>query len=461
MNATQARLQEILQDCLAKRGMPGASIAMLIGDETYAAAAGVANAHTRTPCSTQTVIPFGSVTKTITSTIALRLIEAGELRLDALVRDLVPEYRPISQIHYEEVQLRHLLTHSSGVSPTLFIDTGRNPDALARQMSIINAAPAYHAPGAMLCYSNNGMLLLGRAIEVATKLDWDEAVQEWFARPLGLDTIVTRPEQALRQHAAVGHAYDPASAQWRVEPMPFMFPGHGPAGSTMGGRASDLIALARAYLDGGAFISKEVAELAWTLQQPTLTPGALLGWGLGWQVNDWRGHRVISHDGATFGTKAFLRVIPEEHFALALLVNAPSGIALYDDVSHLILDEFTKVYEPRARDMPVAAMDAIGRCAGVYEDTLLRQEVEITRERAQLRVQPSGGSALHGAKASVFDIHPCGEDSFFVTGAAAVFYPPAGDIACDLVRRFTLTRDPGGAGELLCNGANIYRRIQT
>jgi CubicO group peptidase (beta-lactamase class C family) len=456
-------LESLLTESVQRHRVPGATVSILWDDKIYEAAAGVINAATGVSCTIDAVFPFGSVTKTITATAALRLAELGKLDLDAKVAEVVPEFQPANE-QLRDVRIRHLLTHTSGLIGTIFADTGRNPDALARQIPNINAAPAFHRPGELLSYCNSGMLLLGRAIEHVTRKSWDDAVQELVATPLGITTIVTRPEAALRMRTAIGHMFDPEAQRWLVEPHPFMLPGHAPAGSTMAGRARDLIVLARAYLDAfrrrsaSSFLESTTAVTAWNVQAPSPAPFTVLGWGLGWTIYDWHGSRVVGHDGATAGTKAYLRVAPDRGLAAALLVNAPTGLLVYEDVMGELFRGLAGIWEPVATEMPSRPNDTLPQYAGIFEDCHLSLEILFEHGREWLTATPNTTYPLMRRPAMRFPIQAISHDAFFLTGSGAVFYPPVGDVRCNLVRPFGLIRPRSDSSEFLYSNASAYRR---
>jgi CubicO group peptidase (beta-lactamase class C family) len=264
-------LTERLTASLAKHNLPGAAIAVQWKGRLYEAAAGVTHTSTGVPVTPDAVFPFGSITKTLNATLALRLVDQGKLDLDAPARTYVPEFDPVDK-RLADITVRQLLTHTSGLVGTLFNDTGRNEDALARQIELINAHPMAHPPGALLSYCNSGMLLLGRCIETASGQPWDIALRTLLAEPLGLDALVARPEFALRHRFAAGHVRMPGSPDWVVDPHPFLLHGHSPAGSTPAGRARDLVAMANAYLHGD-LLKPDTVDAAWSVQFPASYPG--------------------------------------------------------------------------------------------------------------------------------------------------------------------------------------------
>jgi CubicO group peptidase (beta-lactamase class C family) len=447
------RLTPLLQQSLDRHGLPGASLAVFADNRLYEVAAGVVNTLTGAPSTPDSLFMYGSATKTVTATMALRLIDEGRLSLDDLVSARVPEFQPVDKA-LADIRIRDLLTHSSGLVGSIFVDTGCNADAIAKQIPLINAQPRYHAPGALLAYCNSGYVLLGRAIELATELSWEQAVQA-VAAPLNA-TIVTRPEQALRFNTAIGHVIDPTTRRWVPIPAPFAMAGHAPAGSTMAGRARDLVLLARGYLDG-SLLRADTVNGAWRVHAPALAPGELLGWGLGWSVYDLDGRRIIGHDGSTAGTKAYLRVAPEQRVIVALLVNAQAGLPVYEDVVGEIFRELIGAWEKTADAMPTAPLSDIKDCVGAYSEGGVRMEISIDDGQAKVTLRPNASNPIHRTALMTYPVHPCGPNAFYTTGAAAVLYPPAGDLGVKLARvsRLVSTED----GEFLCSGPIICRRL--
>ncbi|MFM7273344.1 MAG: serine hydrolase domain-containing protein, partial [Gammaproteobacteria bacterium] len=99
-----------------------------------------------------TLFQYGSITKALTSTLVLRLVQQGLVALDAPVTDYVPEFRPASAELAKRITVRQLLAHSSGLPGTIFRDTGWGEDALRANVELINQHPQYVEPGLMFSY---------------------------------------------------------------------------------------------------------------------------------------------------------------------------------------------------------------------------------------------------------------------------------------------------------------------
>ncbi len=454
------RLDSLLRDGIARHRLPGASIAVLENGRIHEAAAGWANRAARIEATPDTVFHFGSVTKTLTATLVSLLIDQGAVDLDAPIARYVPEFSPPDPAVREAVTVRHCLNHTSGLVGTVFIDTGRNEDTLAKQVALLTGRPQYHPTGALLSYCNSGMVLLGRLTERLLEKPWHAALVQDLARPLGMHGVVTLPEQALRGRYAVGHLLDPASGDWMPDPNPFLFPGHMSAGSTPCGRARDLVLFAGMHIDGGTardgsrYLSQSIVKAMQT--RTVVSPVSFLnaGFGLGWGLYDWCGTRIVGHDGATASTLAFLRIHPERRVAAALLVNCRHGLPLYEDLFSAIFTELCDVWEPGAP--PTAPAGDLAAMAGSYSDGHVRFDLNPAGDGMQMSLQPLSANPLSKTLVQTAELHPRGEGQFFVDGPDAMVGIPDPQ-PTRLVRPFAVFEAAGT--QWLHAGTAAYRRL--
>ena len=380
-----AHWQQRLSRLAERHKVPGAQLGILrIGtnsDELVEAAHGVLHVRTGVPVRTDSLFQIGSITKVWTATVAMALVDEGLLALDAPVTEVLPELRLANPNVTKSVTLRHLLTHTSGIDGDVFTDTGRGDDCLEKYVGVLGEARQNHPLGATFSYCNSGFSLLGRMIEKVTGQSWDQALRDRLCVPLGLTHTVTLPEEALLFSAAVGH--EEQDGELAPAPIWALPRSIGPAGLVTS-TAADVLAFARLHLTGGlAADGKRVlsadgaAEMA--AHQADLPDEQAVGdsWGLGWIRFGWDGHRLVGHDGNTIGQTAFLRVLPEQGLAVALLTNGGHTRDLYQDLYREIFAEVAGVTlpEPFAPPPEPVAVDA-APYVGVYERTGVRMEVE-------------------------------------------------------------------------------------
>ena len=346
-------LQERLDDLRSKHRVPGASLAVLQGDEIDTVASGVLNLDTGVETTTESLFQIGSITKVWTTTVAMQRVDADLLELDAPVRTYVPEFRVADESVSRSVTIRHLLSHSSGIDGDHFADTGRGDDALEKYVLTCAPLRQVHPLGATMSYCNTGLSLLGRVIELATGEIWDAAIRVRLFEPLGLTHTATLPEEVLRRYrAAMGHI-EPPGQERRTASAWGLPRTAGPAGGICA-TSSDVLRFARLHLSGGDVDGNRIvsAESVHAMQEPQVeVPAGGFGlssrhWGLGWSIFDWGGRTVIGHDGGTIGQAACLRVVPDAGVAVALLTNGGDPIALYRELFRELLADLARVEMP-------------------------------------------------------------------------------------------------------------------
>jgi CubicO group peptidase (beta-lactamase class C family) len=435
-------IEALLTESVARWNIPGASMAVLVDGEVLEAAAGIANLNSGLRVTPDTLFPYGSITKALTSTLVLRLVQQGLVALDAPVTDYVPEFRPASAELARRITVRHLLAHSSGLPGTIFRDTGWGDDALRANVELINQHPHYFEPGLMFSYCNSGLLLLGRIAETVSGHPWHQVFQSVLAQPLGISTLVTRPEFALRHPFAVGHVRNRQSQQWQVDPHPFAFGSHGPAGSAPAGRARDLLGIVRMYLGEGpnaGFLDQALVREAWSTQSRPPTGLLTRRWGLGWTLYDWaKGVEVVGHNGSTAGTISFLRIHPATKSAVVLLVNSTNGLLLYDEVFREVFRALTGVWEPGVPASAPGFTPDPQRYEGAFEDIHGRIELRAHGEELRVHMVARDGNVGISDKTTSALLHNYTENGFYTEGQVSRYTMNVGKERTRLVERSAL-----------------------
>jgi CubicO group peptidase (beta-lactamase class C family) len=370
--------------------VPGAALAVRRGDELLEAAAGVASLRTRVPATPETVFQIGSITKVYTTTLLMQAVDDGRIELDAPIRAYLPHLELADREAAATITVRHLLTHTSGIDGDFFQDTGRGDDCLERYVLACATLPQVHPPGAMFSYCNAGFVIAGRLVEVLRGTTWDRALRERLLDPIGAEATGSLPEEALLHSAAIGHLPD-ASGAWSVAPVWYLMRSNAPAGATPFATARDLAAFGQVHARGGvAADGTRVLSLdsARAMQTSQVVPPGGQGFGLGLMLEDWGGRRVIGHTGGTLGQASFLRVLPDENLAVALLTNGGNSPALYVKLFAEIFGELAGIGPPRDPQPDPSVRIEPARFVGRFERLSLR--VDVAERHGELVVTALG-----------------------------------------------------------------------
>lgn len=371
-----AWLDETIPDALADADIAGASIAVVHHGEVVSTRGyGQADVDAGIPVDPErTLFRVGSVSKLVTATAVLQLVERGQVDLDTDVEQYTGPGLDLEQ----PVTLRHLLTHTAGfeerVAGLISLD-GTQPDLRA---SLVTDPPEQvYLPGTMPAYSNYGNALAGYVVEAVSGQHFEDYVQQNILEPAGMSSSsFLQPLPAgLADRVALG--YPTADA----DPLPFETVGQPPAGA-LSATADDMARFMLAHLgtpvDGRQLLAAPTRTL---MQQPALGEaelGALAAgprMGLGWFDESRNGHRVVGHGGDTQVFHSHLQLWPDEATGLYFSVNSTGT----DGAAHLlrdeVLDSFADRYFPAGPAPAAHGVDAATRAghaaalAGSYEST--------------------------------------------------------------------------------------------
>jgi CubicO group peptidase (beta-lactamase class C family) len=224
---------EIVEKAVQDGSIPGASaLVMRHGEVLEHRALGACELEPRRAFEADTICWIASLTKPITATAAMKLVEAGELDLDEPIANYLPELAELRTNDgvKREVTIRQLMSHSSGIPasvplrPSYFFTQQWFDRTLPEVVEAIATRPLDFAPGSDTHYSNAAPYVLGRIIEVTSGQQLDAFVQAQIFEPLQMNTtgfavaaenhdrtaVVYRREG---QQLSVYCRYDP---QWQV-----------------------------------------------------------------------------------------------------------------------------------------------------------------------------------------------------------------------------------------------------
>ena len=326
-----AQLDRIVDTAFKTTRCPGLSVAVSTNNViVYSKALGFADIEQSVPLRTDSAHRLASLSKPVTGTIVMDLVQSGRLKLDTPVTTYLPALPPA----YDRVTVRHLLSHQAGVRDyrndaevfsVIHYPTSR--DALQAFVK----DPLLFDPGTRTAYSTFGFTVVGAVAEAATHQTFQEISKEFFRR-YGLrgfdldDPLAIVPRRvrgySVSKDGAIGNtpAYDASNK----------YPGGGFTAS-----AEDYLRFVIAVASGRV-LQPEVLQQTWTRQRPS--DGSDSPFGLGWGVSQLDGRKMVGFNGLQPSTTTSAHYFPKEGVGIVLLCNAEISTAEGDeDLSKLMV----------------------------------------------------------------------------------------------------------------------------
>src|SRR5579884_3535189 len=172
------QIEPYIRERMARWHVPGVAIGILSNGETATRGYGVASLETEFPVRPDTLFQIGSVSKVFTATLVMRLVEAGQLDLDAPIVTYLPDLKLADQAACGTITLRQLLSHTAGIWGDYFEDFGNGDDALEKAVATYSTLRQMTPPGATWSYCNAGFSLAGRVIERVTGQPFEQVMRE-------------------------------------------------------------------------------------------------------------------------------------------------------------------------------------------------------------------------------------------------------------------------------------------
>jgi D-alanyl-D-alanine carboxypeptidase len=270
---------------------------------------------------------FGSMGKMFTAVATLQLIQAGKLALDAPISKYLPAY-PNKDV--AAVTIEQLLTHTGGTgnifSPEYFdhrLETREHKDYLKL---FENRGPMF-PPGSRWDYSNYGMILLGRIIEVVSGQSYYEYTRAHIFEPLGMTATGNEPEESHVPKLSVGYTHmgprpgPPGPLRPNIDTLPYRGTAAGGGYSTVG----DLLEF-MSGLTSHRLLDAAHTEMLFKPRVATARPGNAQALGFG--VRTWPDGAVsVGHGGGAPGMNGELMYFPKTGYLIVVLANQDPPVA--------------------------------------------------------------------------------------------------------------------------------------
>lgn len=330
------QFEAMAQALVAGQRVPGLAMAIVQDGRILSARGyGITDVRAAEPVDAHTVFRLASLSKAFAGTVTGMLVSEGALRWDSKLTDFMPTMQLSQPGAAQQVTVADVLSHRVGLTHNTY---DRDLEANVDYHSLVQKlayAPMACRPGECYAYQNIAFSMIGDIVFAATGKFYADAVAHRIFKPLGmndasygLEGIESSPRWA-RPHVRGGNGWVslmPKPSYYQVAPAAGV-------NASISDMAQWLIA------QTGHRPDVLPASLLATLHAPVIaTPSELrgsswrrerlnaAGYGIGWRIYDYAGHRVVFHGGAVQGYRGVVAMVPERDLGIVILWNSESAL---------------------------------------------------------------------------------------------------------------------------------------
>ncbi len=311
-NGAEARIEAYLRNEMKAQQIPGVSLAVIRnGEIVLARGYGYANIEHQAPVKPETIFQSGSMGKQFTATAVMLLMEDGKLSID----DKITKYFPDSPEAWRNITIRHLLTHTSGMTDYPEDFDYRRDYTEADLYERVKQIPLAFQPGEKWSYSNLGYMMLGILIHKVSGKFYGDFLQERVFKPLGMSSTRVINEADIIPNRASGYRLDKGELKNQNWVSPSL--------NTTADGALYLNVYDMAKWDAALYTEKVLKRSSldqmWTPVK--LNDGQTYPYGFGWGLGNIKGHRFVQHGGSWQGFKAQIIRYLDDKLTIVLFAN--------------------------------------------------------------------------------------------------------------------------------------------
>ncbi|WP_125716724.1 serine hydrolase [Pseudoalteromonas rubra] len=330
--------------------IPGIALAVVErGQVVLSKGFGVRHIANQDKVDADTLFGIASNSKAFTATALAMLVDEGKLSWDDKVIKHIPEFRLADPYATREMTIRDLLSHRSGLGKgagdlMIWPDTDKSMAQLLKGIAHLPTNSSFRSEYA---YNNLMFVVAGEVVHRVTGQDWRTFVEQRMFKPLGMQTskagFARIPEQ--NKNWATGSIY------WEGQLTPFFidyledFRGAGAIASSANDMSRWLLTqLSQGQMpDGKRLFSDEQQAQMWLphiMRKPSSEgkrnyQQQFRGYGLGWAIEDYFGHKKVGHGGGILGMVSQVAMIPGKELGVVVLSNQqvyPALTAIINEV---------------------------------------------------------------------------------------------------------------------------------
>ncbi|MFC1530481.1 serine hydrolase, partial [Gemmatimonadota bacterium] len=385
-----------LSDLMRQHRIPAVSIAVIDrGNISWSAAFGLADSAEGRLADTETLFQAASISKPVAALAALQLVQEGQLDPGADINDYLRAWQlPDNEFTADQpVTLRHLLTHSGGLTVHGFPGYERSADQPTLVQILDGTGPANTdsirvdtIPGEAWRYSGGGYTIMQQLLIDVTGRPFPEIMRERVLEPAGMmESTYEQPLPSGRyRQAATGYLSngEPVQGTWHIYPEM--------AAAGLWTTPTDLARLALEVMR--SFAGESDLILGQPLMEGMLRKG-IGNWGLGFHIRGEGESLSFEHGGSNQGFRAAFFALARTGQGAVVMTNSDTG----GEILGTVMRTLAQLYEWPTEAFPARRIEAVDlkrqdirRVAGSYSFTRGRYTITFTREGDRLFVDYLG-----------------------------------------------------------------------
>jgi CubicO group peptidase (beta-lactamase class C family) len=334
-------LDAVVARAMREFEVPGLALAVVKdGRAVVLKGYGVRRLGSSTPVDAETLFAIASNTKAFTAAALAMLVDEGKIAWDDPVVRHLPSFQLYDPYVTREITIRDLLTHRSGLGLgagdlLVFPDSTYTSDEIVARLRFIKPATSFRSRYA---YDNLLYLVAGQIIPAVTGKSWGDFVQERIFVPLGM-TASNTSVTALRPDGNVATPH--GRVEGRMQAVRYSNVDNAAPVGAINSSAAEMARWVMAQLDHGLsrdatgretrLFSKEAGTEMWSSQ--TILPiedprrglemlrPSFSTYGLGWNLRDYRGKKLVGHTGLLSGMASRVQLVPDIQLGIVILTN--------------------------------------------------------------------------------------------------------------------------------------------
>ena len=349
-----AGLETYIASSLAQWNVAGLAIAVVRDDSVvFAHGFGVREVGKPAPIDASTVFSIGSMTKFFTAVAAGMMVDAGKMDWDEPLERYLPGFAVGDPWVTHHLTLRDALSHRTGLDwrlDFLWLQTDLTREQVLGRLRSFLPEPSFRGGYG---YSNVMFSAAGEAAAHAAGLSWEDLIRTRIFEPLGMkSSLASLADLPPNGNLAVPHV------NFRGTPQPIRRVGitNVPAAGAISSTALDMAQWLRFVLASGRRGTSQLIEVR-TLGQ-ILSPQVIVGapdsllarfvnfnlYGLGVEILDYKGHKVIEHAGRVDGMISRFALVPDQHLGVVVLTNTSGAAGLPPELPEALVYRVLDMY---------------------------------------------------------------------------------------------------------------------